>query len=88
MRLHDSLALLTLCLFHSHATKITLIIDDIDYRHTDKAVLALPSTVTLSALPHTPLGKDLANAAHQKGHEIMQHLPMQALNGKTLGLGG
>ena len=88
MRLLYSLALLTLSISQSHAAQIALIIDDIGYRHTDKAVLALPSTVTLSVLPHTPLGKELANAGHKKGHEIMLHLPMQALNGKALGLGG
>lgn len=88
MRLLYSLALLALSISQSYAAQLALIIDDIGYRHTDKAVLALPSTVTLSVLPHTPLGKELANAGHQKGHEIMLHLPMQALNGKTLGLGG
>ncbi|EGT3628369.1 divergent polysaccharide deacetylase family protein [Morganella morganii] len=88
MRLLYSLALLALSISQSHAAQIALIIDDIGYRHTDQAVLALPSTVTLSVLPHTPLGKELANAGHKKGHEIMLHLPMQALNGKALGLGG
>lgn len=88
MRLLYSLALLALSISQSYAAQLALIIDDIGYRHTDKAVLALPSTVTLSVLPHTPLGKELANAGHKKGHEIMLHLPMQALNGKTLGLGG
>ena len=88
MRLLYSLALLALSISQSYAAQLALIIDDIGYRHTDKAVLALPNTITLSVLPHTPLGKELANAGHQKGHEIMLHLPMQALNGKTLGLGG
>ena len=88
MRLLYSLALLALSISQSYAAQLALIIDDIGYRHTDKAVLALPNTVTLAVLPHTPLGKELANAGHQKGHEIMLHLPMQALNGKTLGLGG
>nr|WP_217272660.1 divergent polysaccharide deacetylase family protein [Shewanella sp. ISTPL2] len=82
------MALLALSISQSYAAQLALIIDDIGYRHTDKAVLALPNTVTLAVLPHTPLGKELANAGHQKGHEIMLHLPMQALNGKTLGLGG
>ena len=88
MRLFYSLLLLTLSTSQSYAAQIALIIDDIGYRHSDETVLALPSTVTLSVLPHTPLGKQLAKTAHEKGHEIMLHLPMQALNGKTLGLGG
>ncbi|MGI2258697.1 divergent polysaccharide deacetylase family protein [Shewanella sp. GXUN23E] len=70
------------------AAQVALIIDDIGYRHTDEAVLSLPSGVTLSVLPHTPIGADLARQAHAKGHEIMLHLPMQALNGKRLGPGG
>jgi hypothetical protein len=81
-------ALLALSISPSYAAQIAIIIDDIGYRDTDDAVLALPSTVTLSVLPHTPLGQKLAKAGHSKGHEIMLHLPMQALNGKALGLGG
>lgn len=88
MRLFYFLALLVLCHFPAHAAKLALIIDDIGYRHTDNAVLTLPSGVTLSVLPHTQFGKQLAKAGHQKGHEIMLHLPMQTLNGKTLGKGG
>lgn len=38
-------------------------------------------------LPHTPLGQRLALTAHNKGYEIMIHLPMQALNGNNLGPG-
>ena len=88
MRLFYILALWTLCIASSNAAQIALIIDDIGYRHTDEAVLSLPSAVTLSVLPHTPLSNKLAKAAHAKGHEIMLHLPMQALNGKALGVGG
>ncbi|MCE9680500.1 divergent polysaccharide deacetylase family protein [Shewanella sp. AS1] len=73
---------------HSHAAQVSIIIDDIGYRQTDEAVLSLPSSVTLSVLPHTPLGKKIAKQASAKGHEIMLHLPMQALNGKKLGPGG
>lgn len=73
---------------HSFAAQVSIIIDDIGYRQTDEAVLALPSNITLSVLPHTPLGERLAAIAHDKGHEIMLHLPMQALNGKEMGPGG
>lgn len=88
MRLFYILALLAISITPSNAAQIALIIDDIGYRHTDEAVLSLPCAVTLSVLPHTPLSNKLAKAAHAKGHEIMLHLPMQALNGKALGLGG
>jgi polysaccharide deacetylase 2 family uncharacterized protein YibQ len=70
------------------AAKLAIIIDDIGYRLTDEAALSLPPTITLSVLPHTPLGKKLAQAGYNQGHEIMLHLPMQALNGKALGPGG
>lgn len=88
MRLFYSLAFLALYITPCYAAQLALIIDDIGYRHTDEAVLTLPSTVTLSVLPHTPLSKQLAKAGHAKGHEIMLHLPMEALNGKALGPGG
>lgn len=71
----------------SFAARIAIIIDDIGYRQSDKAVLALPPSVTLSVLPLTPLGKAVATKAHQQGSEILVHLPMQALNGKTIGPG-
>nr|WP_282446627.1 divergent polysaccharide deacetylase family protein [Shewanella sp. 1CM18E] len=70
------------------ASKIAIIIDDIGYRQSDKAVLTLPANITLSILPHTPLGKTLASKAYQQGNEILVHLPMQALNGKAIGPGG
>lgn len=70
------------------AAQVAIIIDDIGYRQTDEAVLSLPIGVTLSVLPNTPLGKKIAIAAHNRGHEIMLHIPMQALNGKKLGPGG
>ncbi|WP_425376046.1 divergent polysaccharide deacetylase family protein [Shewanella frigidimarina] len=86
-----NLLLLLLCLcsiMPATATKLAIIIDDIGYRLTDEAALSLPSSITLSVLPHTPLGQKLAQDGYHKGHEIMLHLPMQALNGKALGPGG
>lgn len=71
-----------------HSAQLSIIIDDIGYRQSDEAVLSLPANITLSVLPHTPLGARLASQAYAKGHEIMLHLPMQALNGKALGDGG
>ncbi len=70
------------------ASQIAIIIDDIGYRQSDEAVLSLPNNITFSILPHTPLGSEVAIKAHNMGHEIMLHLPMQALNGKTMGPGG
>ena len=72
----------------THAARVAIIIDDIGYRQSDEAVLTLPKSITLSVLPHTPLGYSVASMGYNKGHEIMVHLPMQALNGKALGPGG
>ncbi len=77
------------CLAHfATAAQLSIIIDDIGYRHTDKAVLSLPNTITLAVLPHTPLGEKIAKEASEQGNEIMLHLPMQALDGRKLGPGG
>lgn len=77
-----------LILGSANAAQVAIIIDDIGYRQSDEAALTLPDNVTFSVLPFTPLGETLAKSAHLKGHEIMLHLPMQALNGKNLGPGG
>lgn len=66
---------------------IYVIIDDIGYRHTDDQALVLPSEVTLSILPHTPLAEALANKAHGQSREVMLHLPMAAYSDKSLGPG-
>jgi len=79
--------LLLTCLPPLYAANLAIIIDDIGYRQSDEAVLSLPANITLSVLPHTPLGKRLALQGHKKGHEIMIHIPMQALSGNRLGPG-
>ncbi|MGL4613713.1 MAG: divergent polysaccharide deacetylase family protein [Shewanella sp.] len=85
MRLLPMLTLLTLAAAPCYGAKIALIIDDLGYRHTDNTALELPSAVTLSVLPLAPHSEQLAQAGLASGHEIMLHLPMQALNGKALG---
>lgn len=62
-----------------------LIMDDIGYRHTDRAALALPKEVVFSILPATPLAEELAFEANAQGRDVMLHLPMEALNEKRLG---
>jgi polysaccharide deacetylase 2 family uncharacterized protein YibQ len=39
--------------------------------------LALDKRITLSVLPHSPLQRYIADAAHQRGMEMMLHLPME-----------
>ncbi len=90
MRLTKILIIFLTVLFlgSANAAQVAIIIDDIGYRQSDEDALTLPDSVTFSVLPFTPLGEALAKSAHEKGHEIMLHLPMQALNGKKLGPGG
>ncbi|MBV7317495.1 divergent polysaccharide deacetylase family protein [Shewanella sp. NIFS-20-20] len=91
LKRHITAVICSLCCLLSTpalAGQVAIIIDDIGYRYTDNNVLKLPSSVTLSILPHTKIGGQLAQIAHHQGHEIMVHLPMQALNGQKLGPGG
>ena len=64
---------------------ITIIIDDIGYRHTDAMALSLPPEVTFSVLPDTPLANELALSGHAQGRDIMLHLPMEAHSDRPLG---
>ncbi|WP_394171963.1 divergent polysaccharide deacetylase family protein [Thalassotalea litorea] len=67
--------------------KVAIVIDDIGYRHTDRAALLLPRQVAFSVLPHTPHGKELATQAWQQQREIMLHVPMESIRGLNPGPG-
>lgn len=71
-----------------HRTKpvIAICIDDLgeDLAGTDKAI-ALPKEVALSFLPFADATPFLAEAAAKKGHLVLAHVPMQALNGSDPG---
>jgi hypothetical protein len=57
---------------------IAIIIDDIGYRlREDRDVVALPGPLTLSILPHSPHGPDIAARAVAAGKHVMLHLPME-----------
>jgi polysaccharide deacetylase 2 family uncharacterized protein YibQ len=58
---------------------VSIIVDDLGDRPADRAVLELPPAVALSVLPHTPHGAALARAGAERGHEVLLHLPMEAL---------
>lgn len=68
---------------------ISVIIDDLgdNWPAADRS-LQLPGRVTYSILPHTPYAALIAETAHSRNKEVMLHQPMQAVNGKALGLGG
>jgi polysaccharide deacetylase 2 family uncharacterized protein YibQ len=65
---------------------IAICIDDLgeDLAGTDKA-MALPKEVALSFLPFAESTPFLAEAASRRGHLVLAHVPMQALNGKDPG---
>ncbi len=64
----------------SRAGEIAIIIDDIGYsQHWGEAAIHLDPDISISILPDTPYGAELAEEANRNGNEIMLHLPMQAL---------
>ena len=65
---------------------IAICIDDLgeDLAGTDKA-MALPKAVALSFLPFAETTPFLAEAAARRGHLVLAHVPMQAINGKDPG---
>ena len=65
---------------------IAIVIDDLgeDIAGTDKA-MALPQQVALSFLPYAETTPFLAAEAEKRGHLILAHVPMQALDGRDPG---
>lgn len=67
------------------APMMALVIDDMGGQDgfqmagSRRAVEELPEGVTMSFFPWSKLGVALAHEAHGKGHEIMIHMPMEAL---------
>lgn len=58
--------------------RLAIIVDDGGYGGalTD-TILDLDPNLTLAILPNTPHGTEIAKAAHEKGFEIMLHMPME-----------
>jgi hypothetical protein len=62
----------------SAGPRVAIIIDDCGYSMArDSAFLTLPIPVTLSVLPMTPHGREIADAALAAGKYAIVHLPMQ-----------
>ncbi|HAE86829.1 TPA: hypothetical protein DCG86_02265 [Candidatus Marinimicrobia bacterium] len=61
--------------------RICLIIDDFGYAYsaTEKGFLNLRAAVTFSIIPGHTHSKSLARLAHQQGHPVMIHMPMEPL---------
>jgi hypothetical protein len=65
----------------SHAEalpRIAIIIDDLGYQlEAGRRAIDLPGPVAYAVLPGTPNGKRLARIAHDKGKEVLLHLPLE-----------
>jgi len=58
--------------------RIAIIIDDLGYqKRLAYKFLELDAVLTFSLLPHSPFQERIAGSAHEKGFEIMLHLPME-----------
>lgn len=68
--------------------QIALVIDDFgnDMKGTEQ-MLQLPVKLTVAVMPFLPTTKKDAEAAHKKGHDVIVHLPMEPMRGKTKWLG-
>ena len=61
--------------------KIAIVIDDVGMNiKQSRAAINLPSEVTLAMLPYASSVKSLAKDARKKGHELIIHTPMEAMD--------
>lgn len=59
--------------------RVAIIIDDLGYQlEAGRRAIALPGPVAFAVLPGTPRGPALAQWAHERGKEVLLHLPLQA----------
>ena len=69
---------------HDKTLKIAIIIDDIGMdRKRSKQIINIGTPLTLAFLPYAPGVKDMAQSAKDKDHELIIHMPMEAINGKV-----
>ncbi|HEU4839681.1 MAG TPA: divergent polysaccharide deacetylase family protein [Micavibrio sp.] len=72
------------------APKVAIIIDDLgmDLKRS-RAVMDLPAPVTLAFLPYGTKTKEYAEIGKKKGHSLIIHTPMEAMDGTiNIGPGG
>ena len=59
--------------------RVAIIIDDLGYHLANgQRAIRLPGAITFSFLPGAPRARMLADHAHQRGKEVLLHLPLQA----------
>ena len=68
---------------------ISIIIDDLGYRYRNSLrAVHSPHALSCSFLPHSPFADKLARQAWLLNKDVMVHLPMEAISGKSIGPGG
>lgn len=72
----------------AHHNELAIVIDDLgnDMKGTNE-ILSLPVTLTIAVMPFLPTTRADAEKAHQNGHEVIIHLPMEPVTGKASWLG-
>ena len=73
------LSLLASQSFAQSAPRIAIIIDDLGYQvAAGHRAVALPGPVVCAILPGTPGAAEVAEAARERGKEVLLHLPLQS----------
>lgn len=66
--------------------RVALVIDDMGNNLlAARDLLALPYPVALAVMPSRPFSREVAESAHQRGREVLLHLPMEAQSGEENG---
>lgn len=67
---------------------VAFVIDDFGNNMAGtEEILSLPVPLTVAVMPFLPSTKQDAELAHQKGHDVFVHLPMEPIRGKRSWLG-
>ncbi len=73
---------------HQHVKKLSIVIDDFgNGMDGTEEMLQLPVRLTIAVMPFLPTSQADAKLAHEKGHEVIVHLPMEPVRGKKSWLG-
>ncbi|EMT53093.1 divergent polysaccharide deacetylase [Brevibacillus borstelensis AK1] len=70
------------------ANQVAFVIDDFgNNMEGTEEILALPVPLTVAVMPFLPSTKRDAELAHEKGHDVFVHLPMEPMKGKASWMG-
>ena len=63
-----------------HAGQIVLILDDVGFDNQPiEEATSIPASLNFAVIPRTPQASQSAALAHQTGHEVLCHLPMEPI---------